>query len=102
MANIQWDSSSINNYINHSLGKSAKQNGFNGLYTLLSDASLIRKGSYHKLMSAYYTKLKDDNVKEDSSSKDKTTDFSKNASAYNKTGEATPSKNTSSVLDELI
>ena len=48
MANISWTSSSINSFFNTSLGNPTS--AFGSLYSSLGDASLIKRGTYHKLM----------------------------------------------------
>ncbi len=123
MANIQWTSSSISNFFNTSLNQ--KTTGFNGLYSLLGDASLIRSGSYYKLMDSYYKNVKNqDTSKTEESSKissDKedtkasaTEDAKKEeiwdklktdttlSSAYTNTGKATANLDPSSILNTMI
>lgn len=61
MANIQWTSSSINSFFQTSLNQK-NSTGFNSMYSLLGDASLIRSGGYYKLMDAYYKEVKAQNT----------------------------------------
>lgn len=122
MANIQWTSSSINSFFNTSLNQ--KTTGFNGLYSLLGDASLIRSGSYYKLMDAYYKNVKNQNTESTSETKESAkTEESKDtntekvkkeeiwdkiktdttlSSAYTNTGKTTTNLDPSSILDTMI
>lgn len=126
MANIQWTSTSISNFFNTSLNQ--KTTGFNGLYSLLGDASLIRSGSYYKLMDSYYKNVKNKDTEStsettESSKTNTSTDKTESAateatkkeeiwdkiktdttlsSAYNNTGKATTNLDTSSILDTII
>ena len=93
MAGIQWTSSSINNFFSTSLNQ--KNTGMNSLYGLLSDASLIKTGSYHKLMDAYVKQVKKQNAEKDSDSKTETSN-----SLYDKNG--LKQTNPESILNELI
>lgn len=123
MANIQWTSASINSFFNTSLNQ--KTTGFNGLYSLLGDASLIRSGSYYKLMDSYYKNVKNqDTSKTEESSKtssdkedtktsateatkkeeiwDKLKTDTTLSTAYTNKGKSTTNLDTSSILDTMI
>lgn len=123
MANIQWTSSSINSFFSTSLNQN--NTGFNGLYSLLGDASLIRSGSYYKLMDSYYKNVKNQNTdstskteetaKTDTSKKETKTEETKKeeiwdkiktdttlSSAYTNKGKTTTNLDPSSVLDTMI
>ena len=80
MANISWTSSSINSFFNTSLGNPTS--AFGSLYSCLGDASLIKRGTYHKLMDSYYSSVKNSDSKADTSSK---TDTSKDSTSTDKT-----------------
>lgn len=80
MANISWTSSSINSFFNTSLGNPTS--AFGNLYSSLGDASLIKRGTYHKLMDSYYSSVKNSDSKADTSSK---TDTSKDSTSTDKT-----------------
>jgi hypothetical protein len=80
MANISWTSSSINSFFNTSLGNPTS--AFGSLYSSLGDASLIKRGTYHKLMDSYYSSVKNSDSKADTSSK---TDTSKDSTSIDKT-----------------
>lgn len=80
MANISWTSSSINSFFNTSLGNPTS--AFGSLYSSLGDASLIKRGTYHKLMDSYYSSVKNSDSKADTSSK---TDTSKADTSTDKT-----------------
>lgn len=80
MANISWTSSSINSFFNTSLGNPTS--AFGSLYSSLGDASLIKRGTYHKLMDSYYSSVKNSDSKADTSSK---TDTSKDSTSTDKT-----------------
>lgn len=80
MANISWTSSSINSFFNTSLGNPTSALG--SLYSSLGDASLIKRGTYHKLMDSYYSSVKNSDSKADTSSK---TDTSKADTSTDKT-----------------
>lgn len=104
MSGIFWTSSSISNYFNTSLNQSTS--GLNSLYGSLSDAAMIKSGSYKKLMRSYVNELKsqssDDSDSDKKSSSEKT-DVSKNtASAYDKNGKKTGAAIKNTVLDELL
>ena len=75
MANISWTSSSINSFFNTSLGNPTS--AFGSLYS-----SLIKRGTYHKLMDSYYSSVKNSDSKADTSSK---TDTSKADTSTDKT-----------------
>ncbi|MBQ7942767.1 MAG: hypothetical protein IJ326_01760 [Lachnospiraceae bacterium] len=126
MANIQWTSSSISSFFNTSLNQNTT--GFNGLYSLLGDASLIRSGSYYKLMDAYYKNVKNqttESTSETTESSKTTSDTEETktsateetkkeeiwdkiktdttlSSAYTNTGKATTNLDTSSILDTIV
>ena len=126
MANIQWTSSSISSFFNTSLNQNTT--GFNGLYSLLGDASLIRSGSYYKLMDAYYKNVKNqttESTSETTESSKTTSDTEETktsateetkkeeiwdkiktdttlSSAYTNTGTATTNLDTSSILDTIV
>ena len=107
MANISWTSSSINSFFNTSLGNPSSS--FSGIYSSLGDASLVKRGVYHKLMDSYYSSIKSsDAASSDKTSSDKkadTTDTKKlkhaNAYTYDSTAKKTSSI-TNKVLDELL
>lgn len=114
MANIQWTSSTINSFFSTSLNQ--KDTGMNSLYSLLGDASLIRSGSYYKLMDSYYKTVKNkdtENTSDKKESSNTTTETKKEeiwdkiktdttlSSAYNNTGKATTNQS-SSILDTTI
>jgi len=80
MANISWTSSSINSFFNTSLGNPTS--AFGSLYSSLGDASLIKRGTYHKLMDSYYSSVKNSDSNADTSSK---TDTSKADTSTDKT-----------------
>ena len=80
MANISWTSSSINSFFNTALGNPTS--AFGSLYSSLGDASLIKRGTYHKLMDSYYSSVKNSDSKADTSSK---TDTSKADTSTDKT-----------------
>lgn len=80
MANISWTSSSINSFFYTSLGNPTS--AFGSLYSSLGDASLIKRGTYHKLMDSYYSSVKNSDSKADTSSK---TDTSKDSTSTDKT-----------------
>lgn len=109
MANISWTSSSINSFFNTSLGNPSSS--FSGIYSSLSDASLIKRGVYHKLMDSYYSSLKDSNVtssdKASSNKKTETTTEKKAPISNNVIDELLSEKNkkptiSNKVLDELL
>lgn len=126
MANIQWTSSSINSFFNTSLNQ--KNTGMNSLYSLLGDASLIRSGSYYKLMDSYYKNVKNKDSESTSESKESskttsnkktdktsaTTEIKKEeiwdkiktdttlSTAYTSNGKSTSNLDTSSILDTMI
>lgn len=79
MANISWTSSSINSFFNTSLGNPTS--AFGSLYSSLGDASLIKKGTYRKLMDSYYSTVKKSDSKTDASGK---TDTSKDSTSTDK------------------
>lgn len=91
MAKIQWSVSTINSFFKTSLNQ--KNSQMDGIYNSLNDASMIKKGSYSKLMKAYYSELKE--KKDSLESKEKS-----DTSTYNNMGQKTERNN--SVLDELI
>ena len=88
MANIYWNSTSINNYFNTSLGKPAYS--FGNMYSTLNDAALIKSGSYGRLMDSYFSTVNN------SDSADKSTAASQNSD----TKGSSAIKNT--VLDDLL
>lgn len=71
MANISWNSTSINNFFNKSLGNPSYS--FGNMYSTLSDSALIKSGTYGKLMDSYYSSVKSSDSSSDSSSKKATT-----------------------------
>lgn len=81
MANISWTSSSINNFFNTSFGNPTYS--FGNMYNNLNDASLIKKGTYGRLMDSYYSSVK---------SSDPSSETDTSAS----------SKKTNTVLDDLL
>lgn len=88
-----WTSSSINNFFNSSLGTT--QNSF---YSSLGDLSMIRSGSYKKLMNSYI-----DSIKSESDSSTSTTKKHQSANSYTYSNDSdTGSKITNKVLDELL
>lgn len=110
MANIQWTSSSINSFFQTSLNQK-NTTGFNSMYSLLSESSMIRSGGYYKLMDAYYKEVKaqkaEDSKKESSKTdskaediKDTTSKLSDSYTTYNSNGIKTQSS--TSILDQLI
>ena len=110
MANIQWTSSSINSFFQTSLNQK-NTTGFNSMYSLLSESSMIRSGGYYKLMDAYYKEVKaqkaEDSKKESSKTdskaediKDTTSKLSDSYTSYNSNGIKTQSS--TSILDQLI
>ena len=111
MANISWTSSSINSFFNNSLGNPTS--AFGSLYSSLGDASLIKRGTYHKLMDSYYSTVKNSDSRTDTSSKtdtskdststDKTTKKKTHANkyTYDSTAKST-TKISNKVLDELL
>lgn len=110
MANIQWTSSSINSFFQTSLNQK-NTTGFNNMYSLLSEASMIRSGGYYKLMDAYYKEVKaqkTEKTKAEDTKTDKNTEDSNNTTSkrsnsytsYDSNGIKTQSS--SSVLDQLI
>lgn len=94
MANIQWTSSSINSFFQTSLNQK-NTTGFNSMYSLLGDASMIRSGSYYKLMDAYYKEVKAQNA--ESTKAEKTTS---SYVSYNSSG--TKTQTSTSTLDTSI
>lgn len=78
MANISWTSSSIYSYFNTSLGNPSY--AFGNLYNSLGDASLIKNGTYHKLMNSYFTSVAESNSS--TSSQDTQTTTNKHANTY--------------------
>ena len=119
MANIQWTSSSINSFFQTSLNQK-NSTGFNSMYSLLGDASLIRSGGYYKLMDAYYKEVKAQNTEstKDENSKTETTNTKTTDTETTNTAASTTSKladsytsynsngvktqSSSSILDQLI
>lgn len=57
MTYISWTSSTINSFFKNSLGN--KSSVFDGLYSSLGDSSLIKSGTYGKLMKSYYSTVKE-------------------------------------------
>lgn len=105
MANISWTSSSINSFFNTSLGNPTS--AFGSLYSSLGDASLIKRGTYHKLMDSYYSSVKNSDSKadtsKDSTSTDKTTTKKTHANKYTYDSTSKSStKITNKVLDDLL
>ena len=84
MSSIFWNSTSINNYFNTSLGN--PNYSFGNVYSALNDASLIKSGTYGKLMDSYFSTVKSSDASDSASNTD------------NKT--SSPIKNT--VLDDLL
>lgn len=114
MANIQWTSSSINSFFQTSLNQK-NTTGFNSMYSLLGEASMIRSGGYYKLMDAYYKEVaaqkaentKSDDAKSANTDSSKTDDtktttskLSDSYTSYNSNGVKT--QNSTSILDRLI
>jgi hypothetical protein len=104
MSSISWTASSLSSYFSTSLNTSS---AFSGIYSGLSDASLIKSGAYKKLMKSYVSELKkssssssSDSSSTTSSSKSSSTTTS--ATAYDKTGKSTSSTIKNTVLDELL
>lgn len=87
MANISWTSSSINSYFKTSLGN--KSTVFDGIYSAIGDAKMIKSGCYGKLMKSYYTELEKQSSSEKSENSDKTDKTDKK-------------KKKSDVLDQLL
>ena len=105
MANISWTSSSINSFFNTSLGNPTS--AFGSLYSSLGDASLIKRGTYHKLMDSYYSSVKNSDSKadtsKDSTSTDKTTTKKTHANKY--TYDSSAKKNTAAdatAIDQTV
>ena len=106
MANISWTSSSINSFFNTSLGN--PNSAFSGIYNSLSDAALIKNGSYHRLMDSYYKTMKSS----DETSSDKKTESTKDSESGSKiknnvldellSKEKKDSKVSNNILDELL
>ena len=101
MPSIQWNSSTINSYFKTSLNQSGSS-----LYDCLSDAALIKSGSYSKLMKSYYAAVKkqqteatEETTKKATSSEKSESDSSKNIT-YN--SNATKNQTVESLLDTLI
>lgn len=100
MANIQWTSSSINSFFQTSLNQK-NTTGFNSMYSLLSESSMIRSGGYYKLMDAYYKEVKTQNT--ESTKKDSPKTTSKNSTSYSSyDSNGVKTQSSSSVLDKLI
>lgn len=111
MAGINWTSNSISNFFRTSLNQS--NSGMNNLYSLLGDRTLIKSGSYHKLMDAYVKKI-DKESKEDTKTKTDKTEKSKKetdtdkkldkikTSTYDSTGSKKEKVTTDSIIDKLI
>ena len=100
MANISWTSSSINSFFNTSLGNPTS--AFGSLYSSLGDASLIKRGTYHKLMDSYYSSVKNSDSKADTST-DKTTTKKTHANKY--TYDSSAKKNTAAdatAIDQTV
>lgn len=57
MANF-WNSYSISSFFKTSLGN--KSTAFDGFYSSLGDAKMIKNGSYKKLMKSYYATMKEE------------------------------------------
>lgn len=68
MPSIQWTSSTLNSYFKTSLNQSD-----NSLYSCLSDAALIKSGTYSKLMKSYYAALAEKQASETKDAGDETT-----------------------------
>lgn len=102
MANISWTSTSINNFFNSSLGNPSYT--FGNLYSSLGNASLIKSGTYKRLMDSYYSNVV--NSKEESSNKTdtSTTDTSKKETVLDKllSKESNGAKIKNTVLDDLL
>ena len=102
MANISWTSTSINNFFNSSLGNPSYT--FGNLYSSLGNASLIKSGTYKRLMDSYYSSVV--NSKEESSNKTdtSTTDTSKKETVLDKllSKESNGAKIKNTVLDDLL
>lgn len=99
MANISWTSSSIHSYFNTSLGNPSY--AFGSLYNSLGDASLIKNGTYHKLMNSYFTSVKDSDSS--TSSQNTQTTTNKHANTYTYDSKAKTSSTVSNkVLNELL
>lgn len=102
MANISWTSTSINNFFNSSLGNPSYT--FGNLYSSLGNASLIKSGTYKRLMDSYYSSVV--NSKEESSNKTdtSTTDTSKKETVLDKllSKDSNGAKIKNTVLDDLL
>ena len=107
MANISWTSTSINNFFNSSLGNPSYT--FGNLYSSLGNASLIKSGTYKRLMDSYYSSVV--NSKEESSNKTdtsttdtSTTDTSKKENVLDKllSKDSNGAKIKNTVLDDLL
>lgn len=109
MSSIQWTSSTLNSYFKTSLNQSD-----NSLYSCLSDAALIKSGTYSKLMKSYYAALSqkqdsetketvDETAKKEETSSDKSEHIS-DSTVPNTTYNANALKNqtVSSLLDTLV
>ena len=68
MANIFWNSYSINNFFNASLNRG--NSTFGSFYSNLGDAAMIKSGTYKKLMKSYFNEAKSDSSSKSTSSSD--------------------------------
>ncbi len=103
MAGISWNSSSINNFFNTSFNSKTS----NSIFGSLGDASLIKSGSYKKLMRSYFddTDTTSTSSSSKSSSTDKTSSSSKSRHACTYTYDCkanTVSTVRNKVLDDLL
>lgn len=108
MANSYWTSSSLNSFMNASLNLG--NSPYSGIYSNLADASLIKSGSYKKLMKSYVSEMKKAEASDSKTDSDKKTDKNKSdsktnsttASAYDKTGKKTGATIKNTVLDDIL
>lgn len=95
MSSISWNSTSLNNYFNTSLGRSSSSDSMSSLYSSLSDASMIKSGSYKKLMRSYFNEVQSDSKTSDSKSSS-SSKSSSDTSSTNQTSSKSSSSSSSS------
>lgn len=88
MAGVSWNSTSISSFFNTSLNLNTT--GTNSIFSTLGDASLIKSGSYKKLMKSYF-----ETVDTDSTSKKSSSSSSKSNSSSSSKSSSSSSSSTS-------
>lgn len=99
MANIFWNSYSINNFFNASLNRG--NSTFGNFYSNLGDAAMIKSGTYKKLMKSYFNEAKSDSSSKSTSSSDSSSKKT-DSYTYDKDGNKVRNSRKSTVLDQLL